>query len=213
MTIAKTMRPPVLATALVTAIVLAAACKEASSYRIGVVLDEDGARGAAFAAQAVNAAGGINGHPLELKMVGGMSSTSARIALEAAEMIASDPKVLAVVGHTNSSASLAASQVYNAHRVLQIAPTSSTPFYSQAGRYSFRLVASDEFQGAFLAKQVIAQSPRPRTAVMFVNDDYGRALAAVLMRELHAAGSDPVYSAPYVENLDSFPDIPRSLPQ
>lgn len=97
--------------ALASLSVLAIACERTSSYRIGVVLDEDGARGATFAAQRINAAGGINGHPLELTMAGGASSTSARVSLAAAEQIASDPKVLAVVGHTNSSASLAASQV------------------------------------------------------------------------------------------------------
>ena len=192
--------------ALASLSVLAIACDRTSSYRIGVVLDADGIRGASFAAQAINSAGGIHGHRLELVTMPGASTTSASVALTAAERVASDPTVLAVVGHTNSSASLAASQVYNAKHVTQIAPTTTTPLYSRAGPYSFRLVASDEHQGLFLAKQVLRQSPRTRTAVIFVNDDYGRALAAVVIRELHAAGRAPAYSTPYTEHTDGFQD-------
>ena len=199
------MRRVLAFTLLLSVCAAAASCDRDRPYRIGVVLDADGVYAAREAARAVNAGGGIHGHLLELQTVGGASSTSARVALEAAETLAADPAVLAVVGHTNSSASLAASQVYNARHVTQIAPTSSTPLYSRAGPYSFRLVASDAYQGAFLAHQVLDSSPRPRTAVVFVNDDYGRALAGVLLRDLHAAGSDPVYATPYVES-DSFPD-------
>ena len=192
--------------ALASLSVLAIACDRTSSYRIGVVLDADGVRGAAFAAQAINLAGGVHGHRLELVTMPGASATSASVALTTAERVASDPNVLAVVGHTNSSASLAASQVYNARHVTQIAPTTTTPLYSRAGPYSFRLVASDDHQGLFLARQVLSRSPRQRTAVIFVNDDYGRALASVVIRELQAAGRAPAYSTPYSEHLDGFRD-------
>ena len=172
-------------------------CDRASPYRIGVVLDFVGTEGASRAAEKINAAGGINGHRLELRDVGGATSTSARMALETAERLASDPTVLAVVGHTNSSSSLAASQVYNARRLVQIAPTSTSPLYSHAGRYSFRLVTSDAHQGVFLADQVLARAPRPRTAVVFVNNDYGRPLHGVVIARLRSLGVTPVYDAPF----------------
>ena len=191
--------------ALVVACALLVACEETHEpYRIGVVLEEDGVRGAQIAADALNARGGIDGHPLELVPVTDSSSTTARVALRAAESLVSDPTVLAIVGHSNSSASLAASQVYNARHVTQIAPTTTAPLYSQAGPYSFRLVASDAYQGAYLARLLLS-SPRSRTAVVFVNDDYGRALAGVLRRELHSAGADPAYVTSFAESRD-FPD-------
>lgn len=175
------------------------ACTSKEPITFGVVLDSDGVRGATVAMEAINARGGIDGHPIALRNVGGASSTKARLALETAETLAGDPAILAVVGHTNSAASLAASQVYNARHVVQIAPTSSTPVYSDAGPYSFRLVGSDVHQGEFLASEVLRRSPRPRTAVLFVNDDYGRPLRGVLVAGLRRGGMTPVHDAPFVE--------------
>src|SRR5205807_47995 len=138
----------------------------------------------------INDAGGVRGRPLELRLMLGQVSTAAQMALTAAESLASDPKVLAVVGHTNSSASLAAAHVYNEHHVVQIAPTTTTPLYSEAGDYSFRMVASDVYQGRFLANLVLA-IPGQRVAVLYVNDDYGRALHAATMDRLSASGVAP----------------------
>jgi branched-chain amino acid transport system substrate-binding protein len=185
--------------ALSFACALAAACDRGEPYIIGVVLGGDGARGAGLAAQDVNAHGGVNGHRVQLVLMSGASSVSARVALAAAESLTSNDRVLAVVGHTNSAASLAASQIYNARHVVQIAPTSTTPLYSNAGPYSFRMVASDVHQGVFLANEVIAHGGA-RVAVLYVNDDYGRGLREVLVERLRAIGVKPVYDAPFGED-------------
>jgi branched-chain amino acid transport system substrate-binding protein len=199
-------KPPVWLFSLGAAIAFATGCDRGAPYRIGMVLDADGVRGATIAAEQINASGGIHGHRLELRNIGGGGSTKAKLALETAESLATDPSVLAVVGHTNSSASLAASQVYNARHVVQIAPTSTTPLYGDAGPYSFRLVASDVHQGVFLADQALMRKAHPRIAMVFVNDDYGRPLGNVVRERLLHAGVVPVYDAPYSEK-DSHPDI------
>lgn len=186
--------------ATLAVVALMPACHGKAPYTFGVVLDHDGLRGAQMAMEEINAHGGINGHALKLCDVGGAGSTKARVALETAGVLAADPNVLAVIGHTNSSASLAASQVYNAQHVVQIAPTSSAPIYSDAGPYSFRLVGSDLHQGVFVANQVLSRTPRPRTAVMFVNDDYGQPLHEVFVRQLQTGGFVPVYDSPYMED-------------
>jgi branched-chain amino acid transport system substrate-binding protein len=185
---------------------LAAGCGSPAPFRIGIVLDGDGERGATLAMNDVNDAGGIRGRRLELRILRGLSSTSANVALTAAESLVTDPTILAVVGHTNSSASLAGAQVYNEHHLVQIAPTTTAPLYSEAGPYSFRLVASDAHQGEFLAQLVLVDSTRPRTALVYVNDDYGRALYGTFSRSLSAHGIAPVYEAPYSEG-DGFTDI------
>jgi branched-chain amino acid transport system substrate-binding protein len=184
-----------------TAALLCLGCGAPSPIRIGVALDVDGIRGATLAADEVNAAGGIDGRRLELRVMQGQSSTLARDALAAAQTLATDPGVLAVVGHTNSAASLAAAQVYNEQHVVQIAPNSSAPLYSSAGPYSFRLVASDVHQGTFLGALVAADSSRDRTAVLYTNDDYGRALHGTLAASLSVHDVTPVYEAPFDEGV------------
>lgn len=185
---------------------LAVACGAPAPIRIGIVLNSDGERAAMLAAADVNAAGGIHGRPLELRVMRGLSSTFSRDALMAAESLATDQSVLGVVGHTNSAASLAASQVYEEHHLVQIAPTTTAPLYSDAGPYNYRMVASDVHQGAFLAAIVLADSSRPRAALMYVNDDYGRALRGTFVQNLAAQGAEPVYEASY-EEATRFPDV------
>ncbi len=181
---------------------LLAACHDPSPVRLGIVLDHDGYRGALLAAKDINDAGGVAGRRVELRILHGLSTRSARDAMSAAEDLTSDPSILAVVGHTNSRASVAAARVYNEHHLVQIAPTSTAPSYSDAGPYSFRMVASDIHQGPFLADVVLSDPSHPRTAILYVNDDYGRALHGTLVRSLAARAQRPVYEAPYAEGAE-----------
>ncbi|MDB4917729.1 MAG: putative amino acid transporter substrate binding protein [Gemmatimonadetes bacterium] len=176
----------------------ATACTSETPYRLAVVLDAAGREGAALAAARINARGGVNGHHLDLLNISTPIGTG-RVAVETAERLSSDKSILAVIGHTNSSSSLAASQVYNARHVLQLSPTSTAPLYGRAGPYSYRLVPSDVHQGVFLAEQALSvhvKSPL-RVAVMFVNNDYGRPLHGVVVERLRAAHVVPQYDVPY----------------
>ena len=152
--------------------------------------------GARVAANEINASGGIGGRRLELVISGDGSATRAASAIATAERFAADPAVLAVVGHSNSAASLAAAETYNARHLPQIAPTSTASIYTAAGPYSFRLVPSDERQARWLAER-IRRSPSRRVAIVYVNDDYGRALDAAVRDSL--APARVVYESPYTE--------------
>ena len=106
-------------------------------------------------------------------------------AIEAARTFTAREGLVAVVGHSNSSASLAAAPIYNAQKVVQIAPTASAVSYSEAGPFSFRLVPPDDRQGAFIAQVVRDRLPSGgRLAVLYVNDDYGRGLRSAVLDHL-----------------------------
>jgi branched-chain amino acid transport system substrate-binding protein len=152
-----------------------AGCQSRDPVRLGIAVSDQSVVAAQLAADEINATGGIRGRTLALELKPG-SSTRANLALAAADELSGNPDVVAVVGHSNSSASLSAAQVYNSRRIVQIAPTSSAPLFSQTGAFTFRLVASDIHQAEFLAAEIESGGARPRTAVFFVNDDYGHAL-------------------------------------
>jgi branched-chain amino acid transport system substrate-binding protein len=189
------------------------ACGSPKPVRIGIVLSSEGVEGARFAASDINASGGIGGRPLALSVMSAGPGTAARPAIVAAESLANDPSVIAVVGHSNSNASLAASQIYNARRIVQIAPTSSTPLLSRAGPFTFRLVAGDIHQARYLAALIAAGGARPRTAIFFVNDDYGHALERELRARLDDGHVPVVYEAPYSEagEIADAPAIARAV--
>ena len=100
-------------------------CEGERPYRIGVVLDRSGTDGARMAAARINRDGGVRGHRIELRSLGSLPASTAELARATAELLAADPTVLAVIGHTNSAASLAAAVVYNGRHLLQIAPTAT----------------------------------------------------------------------------------------
>ena len=193
--------------ALLAGAALAAGCESPSERRIGVVLGQEGVLGAELAIEDLNARGGP---PIAIRSLTGAFGSSAQVALQGAESLAVDPTVLAVVGHANSSASLAASQVYNAQRIVQIAPTSTSPLYSQAGPFSYRLVGSDEHQARFLVRQ-IDRAASKRLAIVYANDDYGRALRGLVVAELAARDIRPVYQGPYAEAETTGTDLVRAL--
>jgi branched-chain amino acid transport system substrate-binding protein len=173
------------------------ACRSKETVRLGIVVTGEAVVAAQLAASEINASGGIQGHPLELRVIAGASSTRASLSLAAADELSLDSTVIGVVGHSNSSASLSAAQIYNARHLVQIAPTSSSPLLSQVGPYTFRLVPSDVHQAQFLADQIVAHGAKPRIALYFVNDDYGHALHQELRALLDHAQVPVVYDAPY----------------
>lgn len=197
---------PMAPMALMALMALAATgCRSKETVRFGIVVTDEAVVAAQLAASEINASGGIQGHPLELRVIAGGSSTRASLSLAAAEELSRDSTVLGVVGHSNSSASLSAAQIYNARHLVQIAPTSSAPLLSQVGPYTFRLVPSDLFQARFLADLVSAHRDKPRTALFFVNDDYGHALHQELLSLLKHAQVPVVYDAPY-SHEEPLPD-------
>jgi branched-chain amino acid transport system substrate-binding protein len=133
-------------------------------------------------------------------------------ALDAAHRLAAVPGMVAVLGHANSAASLASSQVYNRARIVQIAPTSTASLYSEAGRYSFRMVPADEVQGRFLAEAVHEHLPVGGTiALLFVNDDYGRNLRRTFLEALEPERAEVVLDLPHAESDVQGVDVPHHL--
>jgi branched-chain amino acid transport system substrate-binding protein len=121
-------------------------------------------------------------------------------AIRTAQRFVAHQLMVGVVGHSNSSASLAAAGIYNQRQVVQLAPTSSAVVYSEAGPYSFRLVPPDDRQARFLVEQVAMAVPAGgRIALFYVNDDYGRGLRNAVRAGLAAGATNVVLELPHVE--------------
>lgn len=188
---------------LLLCILVLGGCADAAPPRIGVSVSALPGRAAGIAAAELQ--------PHErgyfeaiLAVPPGSVASDAEQAIEQAYAFVNDPRVVAVVGHANSAASLAASQIYNTAGLVQIAPTTTAPVYGGAGPFSFRLVPGDAHQAAYLAQVRRHHYPSSRTAVVHVNDDYGRGLLRVLRPELDSV----VYEGLYADNADSS-DVAR----
>jgi branched-chain amino acid transport system substrate-binding protein len=189
--------------ALPLLLALAACDASTAPVVVGVASGQSFVDGARLAFEDAAAAGPIEGLDTALIVEGTNRSES---ALRAAERLVAVPGIAAVIGHANSAASLAASQVYHAHEVVQIAPTSTAVAYSAAGPFSFRMVPPDDRQGRFLAEAVTEAFPRgARLALFYVNDDYGRGLRSEVLAHLDSARYRVVVDLPHAEEqVDSL---------
>jgi branched-chain amino acid transport system substrate-binding protein len=139
-------------------------------------------------------------------------SSLAGPALEVAEELVSTPGLEAVVGHANSVASVATSQIYNRAEVLQIAPTSTAPIFAEAGPFSFRMVPSDASQGRFLAQMLMDEfDPDAAIALLYVNDDYGRGLRRSVLDQLPPEGPTVKLDLPHTEGELTLVDTEHTL--
>ncbi|MFP3939529.1 MAG: ABC transporter substrate-binding protein [Thermoanaerobaculia bacterium] len=178
---------------------------ETAPIRIAVALSPPGPIGAELAAREINASGGVQGRPLELvgPGLGGSEPISTRPdeVLEQAERFATDPSVLAVVGHSDSRSTLTASAVYNQHRLPQLVTIATHPEITGIGDWTYRLCLSDAEQGPALARYAVRSWSRRRVAVFHVNDDYGRGLASRFQEAFRDLGGEVVASVPHRDEL------------
>ncbi|HYH43565.1 MAG TPA: branched-chain amino acid ABC transporter substrate-binding protein, partial [Burkholderiales bacterium] len=89
-----------------------------------------------------------------------------------------DSKVVAVIGHFNSGASIPASKIYSDAGIPQISPSSTNPKYTQQGfKTTFRVVAHDDQQGPTIARFAIDNLKSKSVAVIDDSTAYGQGLA------------------------------------
>lgn len=130
-----------------------------------------------MAVDEVNRAGGIRGKPLEMVFLN--DSTSGVRAQAIAHELVGDERVLAVVGHFNSGAMIAAAKVYH-EEMVSLSPTAASPELAGISPWVFRLLANDSGFTPFLARKaaMLAQ----RAAVLYDNNSYGRGGADAFRR-------------------------------
>ncbi len=121
----------------------------------------------------------------------GNGAKAAAIAQEFVE----NPIVLAVIGHVNSGAMVAAAKVYDGH-LPAVATTATSPDLTGLSSWTFRVISSDSANGLQLAR-FAAKLGRSRVAILYENNAYGRGLTESFTR--HFAGQvvsiDPIGDA------------------
>lgn len=185
-----------LAAAALAGLLLGGCRQEEGTIRIAVALSTPTYLGAELAAREVNAAGGVQGARIALEGpgVGGSEPlpTSPSGILDLARGFATDPGIVAVVGHSDSRSTLSASAVYNQHGLPQIVTIATHPAITNIGDWTYRLCISDAQQGPALARYATESWGKRRIAVVHVNDDYGRGLASRFAEEVRRLGGEVV---------------------
>jgi len=155
--------------------------------------------GAELAVKEINAAGGIDGRKVELRIKD--DQASAERAITVAEELLGDPEVVAVAGHVNSGTTRAAAATYQ-KGLPTLATTATSPEISRLGEWVFRVASSDSANAVALARS--ARSIARKTAILYANDSYGRGLSKGFGETLRKSGGTVVEMDPYLETTEDF---------
>lgn len=189
------------------ALLVAAGCQGSGEpIYVGVAGPLSAANGASMrmavqmAVDEINQGNGIGGRRVELVMLDDRADP--QVALTVADSLRKDPRVVAVVGHVNSAASLKAATIYNSEEakgepVMHISPASSAPGFTHAGPWSFRVTPTDLEFSPVLARGAM-ELGRRRAAVLYANDDYGQGVMTTFERAFRSGGGAVVSADPYL---------------
>ena len=144
------------------------------------------ALGAALAVEQINAAGGINGQPVQL--IEGDSGCDGAVALTSLnDVIAQGAQ--GVMGAACSGTSLAILDTAIAAKVVMVSPSNTSPQFTKIDKKGFyaRTAPSDLLQGDVLASLLVEDGVKT-VSIISRADSYGRGLAEATAAAFEAAG-------------------------
>ena len=162
-----------------------------------------------------NEKGGVLGKKIEI--VAGDDAADPKQAVSIANKFINQ-RVVAVVGHWNSSCSIPASEYYNNANVVMITPATTNPKLTLQGfKRVFRVCGTDDQQGKVAAAFVVKTLKPKRVAIIHDKTAYGQGLADFFQRSLGDAAEvvyfdgivqrDPDYKAVLTAIKDKRPEV------
>lgn len=159
-------------------------------------------QGVRFAVKEINANGGILGRPIELLEY---DNRSRQIGAKIAATKAAKDEVVAVIGNSWSSHSLASAPVLQKAGIVMISPDSTHVDVTKVGDYIFRSCFIDSFQGMIMARFSSQDLMLKKAAIMVdVKSDYSRGLAEHFRNNFIRLGGAVVTEQYYTHDQRDF---------
>jgi branched-chain amino acid transport system substrate-binding protein len=179
-----------------------AASAETTTVRIGTAspltgpqahIGVDIRNGVQLAIDDANAAGvEIGGHKVHFELLAEDDEANPTKATTVAQKLV-DSKVVGVVGHFNTGASIPATRIYSDAGIPQITPGSTNPKYTEQGfKTTFRVVANDNQQGPTLSRFAVENLKAKTIAVIDDSTAYGQGLADAFDKTVQSLGAKVV---------------------
>ena len=125
-------------------------------------------RGVAQVQEEVNSHGGIKGKLLQVAIVN--DDNNPLTAKKMARHLSQDDKILGVVGHNSTEASVAAAPIYQKSGLVMISPTTVGSSLSGAGSYIFRTTPDTRSTADILARYTVESARKSKIAICFASD-------------------------------------------
>lgn len=125
-------------------------------------------RGVAQVQEEVNSHGGIKGKLLQVAIVN--DDNDPLTAKKMARLLSQDDKILGVVGHNSTEASVAAAPIYQKSGLVMISPTTVGSSLSDLGSYIFRTTPDTRSTADILARYTVESARKSQIALCFASD-------------------------------------------
>jgi branched-chain amino acid transport system substrate-binding protein len=162
----------------------------------------DWKRGFDLAMAEVNAAGGINGRPVQTDFQDTQSDPRQAVAI--AQRFVGDPKVLIELGDFSSAASMAASPIYQRGKLVQFGFTNSHPDFTKGGDYMWSNAPNQADDMPALADYAIGKLGLRKLAVVYINGDWGKTSKDIFLKAAAERGATVVASEGYLPAEQDF---------
>jgi branched-chain amino acid transport system substrate-binding protein len=187
------------------------------TYKIGLVNAMTGdmavwgqsdLKGATIAIEEINAAGGVNGVPLELVVEDNRSTAADTVT--AVKKLAEVDKVPVVFGLGGSTLCFAVCPESAKYKMTMLSTSATNPGLGpKCPDYFFRLMSSDAFQGPewvnvleYLHKKGVTD--QLEAPVMYINNDYGIGVKDAFVGEMNKRGYKVTVEQPFEWNATDF---------
>jgi branched-chain amino acid transport system substrate-binding protein len=144
-------------------------------------------RAVELAVNALNAGGGIGGRPVEV--VSYDDQNDAKLAAQRAQEIAANPRVMLVIGHDLSDASLAAKPIYEQAGLAAISPSSTADSLTENDPWYFRSVFTNHGEGEIIAAYAQHALGHDRASVISSPGAYESSLASAFVDSFGRTGT------------------------
>ena len=159
-------------------------------------------KGFDLALEEINGRGGVQGgRPLQYVFEDSQADPRQTVAI--AQKFVSDPKIVVELGDFSSTASMAASSIYQRAGLVQFGFTNSHPKFTLGGDFIWSNSVSQADEQPRLAKYA-ADLGFKHLAVLYLNTDWGRASQNIFGEAAKAAGLEVVASEGYQPDEKDF---------
>lgn len=155
-----------------------------------------------LALEKINAEGGINGRPLEYVFEDSQNDPRQTVAI--AQKFISDPEIVVEVGDFSSTASMAASPLYQRGGLVQFGFTNSHPDFTTTGDYIWSNSISQSQEQELLAEYAVGKLGLKEIAVLHLNTDWGTTAKNIFIEEAEERGAEVVAVEGYLPDEKDF---------
>jgi branched-chain amino acid transport system substrate-binding protein len=160
-------------------------------------------KGFDLALEEINSNGGIDGRPLAYIFED--SQSDPRQSVLVAQKFVADPRIIVEIGDFSSTASMAASPIYERGQLVQFGMTNSHPDFTAAGgTYTWSNSVTQSQASPAMAEFAVEDVGLQRMAVFYINNDWGKATYDLFAERAEELGAEIVSVEAYLPDEKDF---------